>query len=153
MPQTAISCVLGAWAGAVAWSDFRSHRIPNALLLLLLVPAVLAVVVNGNGLLNMSALSSISGLLIAGLPLLPGYAMGQMGAGDVKFAACLGGLLGAGGALEMLLSTAVLLGLVSAAVLWYSGKSARQRRLPVAPLFATAFGAQLLLGRWLPLPF
>lgn len=150
MPQTAAGYALGVWAGAVAWSDLRRRRIPNVLLVLMLVPAVLALVVDGQGLLGRSALSSCAGLLIAGLPLLPGYAGGQMGAGDVKFSACLGFVLGAAGALEMLLISALLIGAASFAALQLG--SDRARRLPAAPMFAAAFLLQVLYGRLLPMP-
>lgn len=153
MPHIAASYALGVWAGAVAWSDFRHRRVPNLLLILQLVPALLALAVNGRGLLGVALLPSLLGLLVAGLPLLPGYALGHMGAGDVKFAACIGLLLGPGGALEMLLIAALLIGVVSAGVLWMQGAAGRQRRLPAAPAFAAGFGMQLVFGRCLPLPF
>lgn len=153
MPPTAAGYALGAWAGAVAWIDFRHRRVPNVLLLLMLVPALLALGINRSGLLGVDILPSIAGMLVAGIPLLPGYALGQMGAGDVKFAGSLGLLLGPGAALEMLLIAAALLGAVSAAVWWSARGAVRNLRLPAAPVFGAAFGMQLVFGRLLPLPF
>ena len=152
MPQNAAGYALGVWAGAVAWSDLRQRRVPNVLLILMLVPAVLAVAINGQGLLGKGVLASMAGMLVAGLPLLPGYASGQMGAGDVKFAACLGWLLGPAGAVELLLVSALLIGLASAALLQWRGAAVRKARLPVAPMFSLAFWVQLFYGRVLPLP-
>ena len=149
LPHLAASLPLAAWAAAVAVLDIRQRRIPNLLLVLLLVPAVLAVAINGRGLLGVDAMASATGLLVGGLPLLPGYAQGQMGAGDVKFSACLGWLLGPGATLEMLLWSAVMLGLVSGAMLAYAGSAVRQRRIPAAPMLAGAFGVQLACGRLL----
>ncbi|HVT36021.1 MAG TPA: prepilin peptidase [Nevskiaceae bacterium] len=149
MPQTAASIALGLWAGSVAWFDFTRRRIPNALLILALVPAVLAVGINGRGLLGAGVVASAQGLLVGGLPLLPGYAMGQMGAGDVKFSACIGLLLGPRGALEMLLVAAVALGLTSAGVLLASRGGLRRHRIATGPMLAGAFGVQLLWGQLL----
>ena len=152
MPQPAVGYALGAWAVAVAWSDLRHRRVPNVLLVLMLVPATLAVIVNGQGLLDKGVLASLIGMLVAGLPLLPGYASGQMGAGDIKFSACIGGLLGPTGAFEMLLMSALMIGLVSLVLLKFRGSASRSMRLPVAPMFSAAFAVQLFYGRILPLP-
>lgn len=151
MPHAAAGIALGVWAATVVWFDLTRRRVPNALLILLLVPAILAVTVNGHGLLGADAASSAEGFLVGGLPLLPGYALGQMGAGDVKFSASLGLLLGPGGALEVLLLGALALGLVSAAMLFASGGALRHRRIATAPMLAGAFGLQLAWGRLLPL--
>lgn len=153
MPLPVIGAAIGIWLAAVLWSDLRHRRIPNTLLLLLLIPALLAVMVNARGLLGVALWPSLAGLLVGGLPLLPGYAMGQMGAGDVKLAAVLGLLLGAAGALEMLLLSAVLIGGCAALLLFQRGATVRQQRLPVAPAFITAFASQMVFGRWLPMPF
>lgn len=140
--STAVHCALAAWAGTLAWMDWRQQRIPNTLLLLLLVPALLALAINGRGLLEVPPLHSLGGLLLAGGLLLPGYALGHMGAGDVKFSACLGLLLGWKPALEMLLVSLALLGAVCAFILWRAPGAGR-RRIAAAPAFAAAFGAQL----------
>jgi prepilin peptidase CpaA len=153
MPQTAAGFVLGFWAMAVAWDDLRHRRVPNTLLLLMLVPAVLALAINGQGLLGAGVGSSMVGLLVAGLSGLPGYVMGYSGAGDVKLAGFLGLLLGFGGAVEMVLVASVLFGATSLLAWWNGGEAVRERRLPHGPAFVVAFAAQLLFGRFLPLPF
>lgn len=150
--QPVVGGALSLWLAAVLWSDLRRRRIPNTLLLLLLVPALLAVMINSRGLLGVGPWASLAGLMVAAL-LLPGYAAGQMGAGDVKLAAVLGLLLGPAAGLEMLLISALLIGLAAALMLARHGASARKQRLPVAPAFVAAFGVQLFYGRLLPLPF
>jgi prepilin peptidase CpaA len=143
-----ISGGLAIWAAAIALKDWRSHRVPNAALLLLLVPAVLALVVNGRGLLNVAVVPSLIGFFIAGGVLLPGYAMGKMGAGDVKFAACMGLLLGPLAAFQVLLMFAITLGLLSAAIWAYHRKvpGKGKQRIAAAPALALAFVAQLFGG-------
>jgi prepilin peptidase CpaA len=114
-------------------------------LVLVLVPAILCLIVNRHGLMQVSVINSLLGLLIAGGVLLPGYALGQMGAGDVKFAAVLGFLLGTSEVLKMLLIFGVLLGLLSALMLWRSRwePQSRKRRIAAAPALAVGFISQL----------
>lgn len=148
MPPLAVNCALGLWAVAAAGTDLRLRRVPNLLLLSLLLPALAVLAWSGRGLLGADALQSLLGLLVAGLPLLPGYAWGHLGAGDVKLSATLGLLLGAGGALEMLLLGCVLLG--SACALLLALRRVRvPQRIPAAPAFAAAFALQLAFGRLL----
>jgi prepilin peptidase CpaA len=140
-----ISGGLVLWAAAVSWKDWRSHRIPNVALLLLLVPALLALVVNGKGLLGVAVLPSLMGLLMGGGILLPGYVLGKMGAGDIKFAACLGLLLGPGATFRMLLVFAVAIGILSAVTWVYHRQvpGAGQRRIAAAPALMLGFITQL----------
>jgi len=151
MPHLAVNCALGVWAAAAAGADLWCRRVPNLLLWILLVPALITLAWSGRGLLGASALHSGLGLLAAGLPLLPGYALGQLGAGDVKLSGSLGLLLGSSGAVEMLLVACVLLGGVCGVVLAVRrGRADRGSvRIPVAPAFAAAFALQLAFGRML----
>lgn len=136
---------LSVWAGWIAWTDWRQHRVPNVALVLVLVPALLCLAVNQYGLLQTSVTDSLLGFLIAGGVLLPGYAFGQMGAGDVKFSAVLGLLLGTSALLKMLLVFGVLLGLLSALTLWrrHHGLQLRKQRIAAAPALAVGFISQL----------
>ncbi|WP_206362836.1 prepilin peptidase [Stenotrophobium rhamnosiphilum] len=145
MHDLVISGGLAIWAVAIAWKDWRSHRVPNVALVLLLVPALLALVVNGKGLLGVAILPSLMGFFIGGGILLPGYAIGKMGAGDVKFAACMGLLLGPLATLKMLLVFAIILGALSAAV-WLVHRhvpESGKRRIAAAPALAVGFIVQL----------
>lgn len=137
------------WAGAVAWFDLRQHRVPNLLLVLLLVPAVLSLVLDRKGLLGVAVWPSALGFLLGGALLLPGYVMAKMGAGDVKLAAVFGLLLGWLPLLNLLLLAALLLGAVSALVLWLDRgrQESGQRRIAAAPVLVAAFGAVLLAQR------
>lgn len=140
-----ISGGLAIWAAAIAWKDWRSHRVPNAALVLVLVPAVLALLINGKGLLDVAGLPSLLGFLVGGGILLPGYAMGKMGAGDIKFAACIGLLLGPQATFKMLLIFAIVLGALSGAVWIYHQRvpGVGQRRIAAAPALAVGFIIQL----------
>lgn len=138
---------LGSWAAAVAWIDWRQRRVPNLALLLLLVPAALALVVQRQGLLGEGVLSSLGGCGLAFAATLPGYLLKRFGAADVKLAGCLGLLLGAVRTLEMLLLAAVLLGLLAITLLLAG--SSRESRFPAAPAFAAAFAVGMLWGPWL----
>lgn len=135
----------------IAGYDWRQHRIPNVGLLLLLVPASLALVVDGKGLLGIAVWPSVAGMLMAGI-LLPGYVLGRMGAGDVKFAGCLGLLLGPWATVKMLLVFAIALGLVSLVMLLHARWSAesRTRRIAAAPALVLGFIVQLCFPQWLP---
>lgn len=136
---------LSVWAGWIAWTDWRQRRVPNAALVLVLVPALLCLAVNRYGLLQAPVVDSLLGLLVAGGVLLPGYALGQMGAGDVKFSAVLGLLLGTSAALKMLLIFGVLLGLLSVLTLWQRSRrpQSSKHRIAAAPALAVGFVSQL----------
>jgi len=141
--------LLGLWALALGAYDLVHRRIPNLALLIVLVPAVLALCVNARGLLQASVLSSLTGMLIALAVYLPGYALGKMGAGDVKFAAALGLLLGIGRTADMLLLSALALGLFG--LLWLKVFSASAKtRFPAGTAFALAFCVELIAGPLVP---
>jgi prepilin peptidase CpaA len=140
-----VAYALSVWAGWVAWVDWRQQRVPNVALVLVLVPALLCLLWNRHGLLQLSIADSLFGLLVAGGVLLPGYAMGRMGAGDVKFSALLGLVLGSTAALKMLLVFGVVLGLLSALALWrfHRQPQSLKRRIAAAPALAVGFMSQL----------
>ncbi len=140
-----MAITVGVWALLIGAYDVYTRRVPNLALLPLLVVALLALLVNGRGLLGASVLSSLAGLAVVFLLLLPGYALGRMGAGDAKFAACLALLLGLGRTLDMLLLTGLALGLLALAWLrLFAGD--RKARFPAAGAFALAFCAELAAG-------
>jgi prepilin peptidase CpaA len=143
-----VAALLFAWAAAISWSDWTHRRVPNVALLLVLVPAVLALVFQGQGLLGARVWSSLGGMALGFALTLPGYLMHRLGAGDVKFAAVLGLLLGTVRGFEMVLLASVLMGLGAAALLlmW---KFPKQTRFPAAPLLSLAFVAEMLGGPWL----
>lgn len=100
----------------VAVSDLYARRVPNKLLLLALCLGM--VVYTGAALAGHSLWgNAATGLLIGLGSLLPFYALGWMGAGDVKFFATLGFLLGAPALLPVWLMSALLLGIHTLMVL------------------------------------
>ncbi|RRQ21439.1 prepilin peptidase [Thiohalobacter thiocyanaticus] len=105
---------LGLWALVAAGFDLRWRRLPNLLTLGGLAVGVLVVLASGASLLGMAPASAWQGLGLALLLTLPGYALGQLGAGDVKLAAAMAMLTGlvhfiAAFALAAILALAVLL--------------------------------------------
>jgi prepilin peptidase CpaA len=129
-------------AAAITW-DVRERRIPNVLSLVLLV-----------GGFAFSALQQpvLPGLLgaLAGLGVGFGiwigfYALGVMGAGDVKFFAAASAWLGAGLAWRASLVAALLGGLLSVLFLLRDGRLGRTlRRLALLPLTRTLPTAQVM---------
>ncbi len=176
-------------AGLLAWavaSDVRSRRIPNKLVLLGLVSglALQATVTPGAGLFSepfgaLGMLKAGAGMLLGLLLLLPMYALGAMGAGDVKLMAMLGAFLGpldilgaglasvlAGGVLALLVALFqgslrkvagnVKLMVLGSVLRGMSGGSARidapsaaTGQLPYAVAIATGTVCYLLLTRYL----
>lgn len=72
-------------------TDLRNRRIPNALTLSGALAGLIYSVVTAGG---EGATSSLQGWVVGLLIWLPIYALGGMGAGDVKLLACLGAWLG-----------------------------------------------------------
>ncbi len=137
--------VVGLWAVAIGVFDAATARIPNWMVLLGLAAAVLTLAVQGYGILGASPLSCGLGFVVGGLLPLAGYAAGMLGAGDVKFAAALGALLGLPGVLWALLASALVLGVSSLSYLLRIrlGRQALRRRIPAGP--ALAIGALFVL--------
>ena len=73
------------------WIDTRTHRIPNPLVMATLLVAC-AVQIGRNGAVGLAA--AFGGAIVGLAFLLPLHRTGAMGAGDVKFMAALGALLG-----------------------------------------------------------
>jgi prepilin peptidase CpaA len=99
--------------GAAAWCDLRFRRIPNVLTL----PAVaIALCLHGATHAGAGLLLSLAGMLAAAALVLPGYALGYTGAGDVKLLAAVGALLAFPTALFAALLSLVLGGVLSLAL-------------------------------------
>lgn len=143
--HAAVSAALLLWAALVAFSDWRHRRIPNALLLAVLLPAGALCVWQGSGPLGVPALASGIGLAAGFAVTFPGYLLRLLGAGDVKLAATLGLLLGVPALWPALLIAALLLGLMAALVrLRKHREDAPSRRLPAALPLTAGFAAVLL---------
>ena len=106
MSMSVSAAIAVAMAACAAITDISRHKIYNwvtypAIGLGLLLPAVTSMLqLTGmlgamtNSLSDVSLLSSVAGLLVCGTAMLATYALSGGGAGDVKYAAALGALLG-----------------------------------------------------------
>ncbi len=123
---------------AISLVDYRVRRIPNALVLTLLLWAVVQVIWLGQP----ATLSAALGLIVAGglFLLLAFIQRGAMGLGDVKLAAVLGAVLGYPLILTGLLYS-ILAGGVVAFVLLTTRRAGRKD--------AMAYGPYLALGAWI----
>lgn len=100
--------------GVAVFTDVRYRMIPNeACLGILALGSAFAVVVNGVGGLG----DSLLGVLLGFTAFVPFYAVGRMGAGDVKLMAASGAFLGPVGALNAVLFALLVGGLVGVLVL------------------------------------
>jgi len=107
-------CVLALVVVAMAY-DLHARRIPNWLVGAALL-AALPVQVIAHG-LPLAPIWWLTGALIGGVLLIPGYLMRWLGAGDVKLMTAVGALMGPRGALEAVLAGAAVGGLLSLAAL------------------------------------
>lgn len=145
--EPALLWSIGLWLLVIAVVDIWCQKAPNLLLVLALVPAVLALVVNGNGVLDAGAGSSVAGFALGGLVTLPGYLLHKMGAGDVKLAMVLGLLSGITGAVTWLLYGFIVLGAVSL-VVWFLRNyyGIGGEKIPAAAAFVAGFMGWMLWG-------
>lgn len=146
--QGAIIAALLIWATAIAVTDWRVRKVPNLLLLVALLPAGVVLIWRGEGLLGSTLAVSLTGLLCGLLLALPGYFLGQFGAGDVKLSAVLGLLLGQPAILSALVLAAILLGAMAMVIRLRAGaEAARKIRLPAAIALSGGFAAVMLVSR------
>lgn len=142
----AITGALLAWALLIAVVDWRWRKVPNSLLLALLLPALGMLLLQGQGLQSAGWSSSLLGALIALALTLPGYMLSRLGAGDVKLAAVMGLVQGWPLVAWTLLAAALLLGSMALLMVLHFGlANARQMRMPAAIAFVGGFIATLLL--------
>lgn len=102
---------------AVFVYDITVRRVPNRLLLAALAVHAGGMLYLGHGIGGIGVTDSLLGSLIALLLFVPLYAFGAMGAGDVKFFAVLGLLLGPAALVPVWLIANVLAGIH--ALVWY----------------------------------
>lgn len=92
--------------------DIKSHRIPNCLVFLGAISAVLFHLISPHGI---GSLRSAEGLAVGLIAFLPLYAMRAMGAGDVKLMAMAGAFLGPASAVGAVLTVLIAGGVLSLA--------------------------------------
>jgi prepilin peptidase CpaA len=101
---------------AVFVYDMLFLRVPNRLLLLALTVQAAALLLTGRGIGGVDAMQSLMGGVIGLFLFVPLYALRAMGAGDVKFFAVLGLLLGPGYMIPLWLIGSLLAGLHAVAL-------------------------------------
>lgn len=140
---------LAIWCLVCAFYDIKQRRLPNLLTLGMHIPALVILLLTGQGLLGASVSSSFAAWWLALLLTLPAYAVNWLGAGDVKFLAALGLLTG----LNFLLTSYVIAGLLAVLIVlvWLT----LQRLMPYLNLQLASFNFQfplvpVLTGKVLP---
>jgi prepilin peptidase CpaA len=128
----ALACLL--WLLCVAVYDFRERRVPNWLVLSGAI-AALAVIGFGAQPFGVSWTAALAGAASGFGFLLLFYAMGLMGAGDVKFAGALGLWVGLWALAPIWIGAGLLAGAHGA--LWYA-----LQRWPVSPRLALILSGQ-----------
>ena len=141
MFQPALAGIMLVPAAAAAATDWRTHRVPNLLVAVALVPALVAVLVVDD---RRHLLASVaSGAVVMALPLLVLHLVtpAAMGFGDVKLAAALGAALGVLDPTLGVPALAVAAGLTLLAAAWR-----RRVAMPFAPALVTGAAAALAVG-------
>jgi prepilin peptidase CpaA len=127
--------ILIAVTATAAVIDMRTRRVPNVLTMPL---ATVGIVMAILGIGHVTVGAAIAGCALGLLLMLPLYALGATGAGDVKLFAAAGALLGPGATITAFLYTAIAGGAVALAVAVRRG-TLRQTLVQTAGL--TAGGA------------
>lgn len=113
MPESVALVAVLVGAGTGAAIDIRTRRIPNAITF---GTAALGLTLAATGLSGVSPASSLMGLVLGLLLMLPGRLFGATGAGDVKLMAAVGAVLGLERIVQAFLLTAIAGGLLAAGV-------------------------------------
>ena len=145
---------LGLFLALAVRSDLRSRHVPNGLVAAGLVVALaipLAQALDAADgpswrLVAATVAPWAAGLVLGGLLLLPGYALGGMAAGDVKLMAMAGAFLGPGLAAAAVLYTCLVGGALALAVLAW--RRACGRPAPTHQAYAPAIALGCLAAVW-----
>jgi prepilin peptidase CpaA len=113
---------LAAGMCSAAIVDAASRRIPNAVCA---ATAATGVIFAATGISGISLASSLLGLTLGFVLMLPGYVFGSTGAGDVKLFAAAGSLLGSGQILSAFLYVAIFGGVLALGIAAWRGRLAR----------------------------
>lgn len=135
--------LLAAWAAVISVWDFRERRIPNWLLMAAALTGIGLLLVQGQGVTGAGWLASLAGVAIGIVVWLPGWLLRKLGAGDVKLAGCIGGLLGGLAAVEAMLIAAAALGVMSVIASLSFGPT---YRLPAAAALSIGFIVRMWAG-------
>ncbi len=113
MPETIALVTVLAGAGTGAAIDLRTRRIPNAITF---GTAAVGLTLAAAGLSGVSLASSLVGLVLGLMLMLPGHFFGATGAGDVKLMAAVGAVLGLERIVQAFLLTAIAGGVLAVGV-------------------------------------
>lgn len=119
-------------SATIALSDLYARRVPNMWLAAALFLAAVATTVSWIAGMTSLAWPSLMGFAVGLVAMLPFYAIGWMGAGDVKFFATLGFLLGTHALLPIWLIACLMTGIHAFIILML-----RMPRIAYAPGIAT----------------
>jgi prepilin peptidase CpaA len=114
--------VVIAGAGTASVVDVIGRRIPNAISFATAAAGVTLAVTGASG---VTVTSSLLGLALGCLLMLPGHVLGATGAGDVKLFAAAGAVMGAAQVVEAFLCVAIVGGVFAAGVAWWRGRFTR----------------------------
>ena len=141
----AIHAALLAWSAWIAWGDWRRRKIPNVAIFLGLALGLFALALRPGAVPARGWGDAGLGLLAGFAWTFPGYLGRQLGAGDVKYAAVIGGLCGAWPGLYAQLYAMIALGLAGVAALIAKRRIGRQA--PAIPA-GIAISAGFLVFLW-----
>ncbi len=119
MSEAALIVLVAGLATATV-IDIRSRRIPNVVTAAMTALGI-ALAATGTGGISLPA--SLAGFVLGLLVMMPGYALGATGAGDVKLMGAVGAILGVGLVIPAFLYTAIAGGVLAIIV------AARRKRL------------------------
>ncbi|MEX0974516.1 MAG: A24 family peptidase [Bacillota bacterium] len=126
-----LTAVTVIWAATAAFWDLRTQKIPNWLTLpAVLLGLVLNAAIGGPSGLRASALGTVTGVALLFVP----FAMGGMGAGDVKMLAAVGSLAGPAFVFRTFLYGSITGGLIALAVIFGRSYLLRGMKLGPAPI-------------------
>jgi prepilin peptidase CpaA len=108
--------------GSAVVVDVARRKIPNGISL---GTATAGVVLAASGASGVSVTSSLLGILVGFLLMLPGHVLGSTGAGDVKLFAAAGSILGAEQVVPAFLLTAIAGGVLAVLIAWRRGRLMR----------------------------
>lgn len=120
------SLVFAAWAAAVAVCDCRSRSVPNALVAVGLVAALAFALVHGSP-FGLTPVRALVGAAVGLVALMPFFALGVMGAADVKVFAVLGAWCGVHALLGLWVAASLAAGLHAVVLLVTMRVAMRER--------------------------
>jgi prepilin peptidase CpaA len=120
--DAAVLAALCAGMCSAAIVDAASRRIPNVVCA---TTAATGLMFAASGISRISLASSLLGLTLGFVLMMPGYLFGSTGAGDVKLFAAAGALLGGGRIVPAFLFVAIAGGVLAVGFAWHRGRLGR----------------------------